>query len=310
MAACRILTQIRYTLCSAGPGASVSSAESQPAVLVPMPHRIVIFTDLDGTLLDHTSYSFEEARSALGLAHAKNAAVVFSSSKTRAEIEVIREQTQVSTPFVVENGGAVYVPTGYFHFDIPESLERDPYQVLELGTPYPTLVNALKKVESRLGVGLRGFYQMTVAEIAADCGLSLEEAGRAKQREYDEPFILEDPRGEIVEQLREQAAHLGLRVTQGGRYFHLLGGNDKGRGVQILSEIFRKADGTVVTVALGDSLNDLPMLQAVDHPFLVRKADGRYDDEVLRAFPGVRLANGVGPAGWNAAVTEMLTGGL
>ena len=272
-----------------------------------MPKRVIIYTDLDGTLLEHTSYSFEQSRPALRLAALQGAPIVFCSSKTRAEIEVIRQQTGVLAPFIVENGGAVYIPTGYFQFDIPNSRKRGLYKMVELGTPYPKLIRALEQLKAQLGTGLRGFHQMTVEEVAADCGLSLEEARRAKLREYDEPFILEDRRREVVERLGEQIALRGLSLTQGGRYFHLLGGNDKGRAVHILSELFRKADGAILTVALGDSPNDLPMLQAVDHPFLVRKPDGHYDDDVLAAVPGVRLADGVGPAGWNVAVTAILT---
>lgn len=177
-----------------------------------------------------------------------------------------------------------------------------------MGIPYSRLVDALKEMQARLHGGLQGFHQMTEEEVAADCGLSLEQARRAKLREYDEPFILQDQQMTVMERVCEQAAQLGLSVTQGGRYFHLLGGNDKGRAVHLLSRLFMKADAAVVTMALGDSPNDLPMLQAVDLPFLVRKSDGHHDDTVLRIFPAVRLADGI--AGWNAAVTEILTNDL
>ncbi len=61
-----------------------------------------------------------------------------------------------------------------------------------------------------------------------------------------------------------------------GRFFHVLGNSDKGRAVSILAEFYRKAYGPLTTVALGDSLNDLPMLNGVDIPIVVRKAVRSY----------------------------------
>jgi mannosyl-3-phosphoglycerate phosphatase len=59
-------------------------------------------------------------------------------------------------------------------------------------------------------------------------------------------------------------------------------------------------------VGLGDSLNDLPMLQVVDFPILVQKPDAQYDEDVRRRLPGVHLAEGVGPKGWSLAVKKIL----
>lgn len=271
-----------------------------------MTQRMVIYTDLDGTLLDHASYSLDESRPALQLALARSIPIVFCSSKTRAEIEVIRQDAGVSGPFIVENGGAIYIPEHYFRFEIPGSHKREGYDVLEFGTAHADLVKVLQRLEAELGANLRGFHEMTVEQVASDCGLSLEEARRAKLREYDEPFAIENGRAEVENKLAKRIVQLGLNLTRGGRYLHLLGDNNKGRAVQNLTGLFRRDDQELITVGLGDSLNDLPMLKEVDLPFLVRKPDGRYDDELLRQLPRVHLAEGVGPAGWNAAVTDLL----
>ena len=78
--------------------------------------KLVIFTDLDGTLLDRNTYSFEPAQSTLHLIKQKNIPLVLSSSKTRAEIEFYRRRLENDHPFISENGGAVFIPRDYFSF--------------------------------------------------------------------------------------------------------------------------------------------------------------------------------------------------
>lgn len=95
-----------------------------------------------------------------------------------------------------------------------------------------------------------------------------------------------------------------LHLTKGGRFYHLLGGNDKGKALSILEALYKKEKGHIKTVGLGDSQNDLPMLKVVDYPVLVAKPDSGYD-------PSVRLGNlvfakGIGPVGWNKAILELL----
>lgn len=268
--------------------------------------QIVIYTDLDGTFLDHRTYSCAESLPALRAAKAKDIPVVFCSSKTRAEIEVIRQYTLVRDPFIVENGGAIFVPEDYFPFPLEGSISRDGFAVIELGTPYAKLIQTFRRLQEGVPGRLRGFSDMTDEELAADGGLTLAEARRAKQREYDEAFKIFNAGPAVIQLIRRKIKEAGLRLTVGGRYYHVLGDNDKGRAVSLLNDLFRKTYGAIFTVGLGDSLNDLPMLHVVDLPVLVQKPEGHYDPVVTAALPQVRLAKDVGPQGWRRAVTDIL----
>jgi len=140
-------------------------------------------------------------------------------------------------------------------------------------------------------------------EVARRTGLSAAAAALAKTREYDEPFILEgtpQQRQAVLNRIESR----GFRWTKGGRFYHLTGDNDKGRAVKIVSEIYRKQCGPIVTAGFGDSLNDLPMLAAVDRPVLVQRPDGSHEDAI--ALPGLERVEGIGPAGWNRAVLGFL----
>ena len=121
-------------------------------------------------------------------------------------------------------------------------------------------------------------------------------------REYDEPFkVVGD--GEGAEAVLEEIKKRGLSFTRGGRYFHIMGDNDKGRAVSTLSEIFRRELGDIATIGVGDSQNDLPMLESVDLAVLVQKPDGSYEPSDLE----VKRAEGVGPVGWNRALMDILS---
>jgi len=78
-----------------------------------MSERIVIFTDLDGTLLDHCTYSYKEAEKALESIRRKNIPLIVCSSKTREEIEIYRKKLLNNGPFISENGGAIFIPEQY-----------------------------------------------------------------------------------------------------------------------------------------------------------------------------------------------------
>lgn len=270
--------------------------------------QMLVFTDLDGTLLDAATYSFEPAREALAALRDRNIPLILVSSKTKAEMEAIRLSLGNVHPFVVENGGGVFIPVGLFHVRVPDATPRRGYQVVELGTAYAGLRRTLKEIARVSGFGVRGFGDMSVAEIAERTGLNLSEAAAAKQREFDEPFVLDGP-SERIEEFRRQAETRGLRCTAGGRFHHLLGRNDKGSACRLLIDCYRRQfqehQGSLMTVAVGDSLNDLPMLAVADRPVLVQKPDGSYEPDIR--LPGLILAPGIGPVGWNRAILDLLS---
>jgi mannosyl-3-phosphoglycerate phosphatase len=268
-----------------------------------MNERILVFTDLDGTLLDHRTYSFEPARPALRRLRGSGIPLIICTSKTRAEVEKIRAALGNTDPFVVENGGAVFVPEGHFSIELRAARRDSGYLVVELGTSYHRILRTFSQMKERLPGRLRGFSDLTVEDVAHLTGLSFEEAARAKKREYDEPFVLDDPATnlDIVKEIAESA---GLSITQ-GRFFHLSGDNDKGRAVRLVKDIYARTDGiSPRSIGLGDSSNDLPLLENVDFPVLVQRPGGRYEPSIR--LDNLVLAPGEGPIGWSVAVRELV----
>jgi mannosyl-3-phosphoglycerate phosphatase len=269
----------------------------------------VVFTDLNGSLLDGETYSFASAMQALDALRAREIPLILVSSKTRAEMEPLRRRLNHQDPFIVENGAAVFVPQGLFDFPLERARTKSSYDVIELGLPYYMLRDVLKQIEDAVETPLPGFGDLSVDDIMHLTSLSRTDAALAKMREYDEPFLLEGPSA-LKEEVCRQIVIRGLRWTKGGRLFHLTGENDKGEAAERLLRCYQRQrrllnkPGRIETIGIGDSVNDAPLLAVVDHPVLVQKSDGSYDPDIH--LPGLIRAPGIGPAGWNKAVLDLL----
>jgi len=272
-----------------------------------MAPRLIIFTDLDGTLLDYHTYSFAAAAPALKLIQKQGIPLVLCSSKTRAEIEHWRVKLNNTHPFITENGGGIYIPPAYFPAEDlramwPRVESAGGYAVLLLGTSYTILRQTVEELR-RDDFEVEGFGDMAAEEVAEITGLSLEEAKLAQRREFGEPFVFLGE-GTRLKALETAIREKGLQCIAGGRLFHLAGDNDKGKAVEILKDLYRKKFGPITTLALGDSPNDLPMLERVDYPILVQNHRGEYDQRVT--VPNLIKVNGIGPQGWGKAVLNLI----
>ena len=262
----------------------------------------VLFTDLDGTLLDLFDYSYDAALPALKSVKERKIPVIFCTAKTLVENEFYHRILGFEDPFIVDNGGAIFIPQHYFSFVFP-CTERDGYCVIELGASYEELRAALTAIRAETGFKITGFGDMTAEEVANDANLSVEEARRAKKKEYNESFIFdesEEKESILFEKIKEK----GFAVTHGGRYYNIHGKNaDKGIAVKRLTELFKREYGDVETIGIGDSRNDIPMLKAVDQPAVVKNKQGSW---LELSLPNLYKAQGEGPAGWAEVVERFI----
>jgi mannosyl-3-phosphoglycerate phosphatase len=262
---------------------------------------IIIFTDLDGSLLNHENYSFQGAAPALKRIRACNIPLIFTTSKTRKEIETLQKKMDLQEPFIVENGGGIFFPSRYKKLKIKNSIIKQNYRLIQLGIPYTDILNFVQGIKDEFEI--KGFSDCTPEEIMRLAGLTRREAAYAKKREFTEPFIMK--KTAALNRLRNLARKNGIKITRGGRFYHFIGGRqDKGKAVEIVIAIFRQNYGRKITsIGIGDSKNDIPLLATVDIPVLIPHPDGKYEkiklSKLIRApFPGSR--------GWNEAVERVL----
>ncbi len=245
----------------------------------------IIFTDLDGTLLDHKTYSFDEANEMLNFIKNNSIDLIIVTSKTKPEVIQLQKKLNIKAPFVVENGAGIFIP------------HDDSYKQIDLGFTYDQTLLAFNKYSQDFS--MTGFHQMSVEEIAEHTGLTFTDATMAKQRTYSEPFIFEEEQN--LEKLKNLANNDGFDIVKGGRFYHLITkGQDKANAVKYLIKYYNEKFNTHFhSIALGDSFNDLTMLDCVDIPILVKQYDDTYIDYSNHKLIKAPFS---GPKGWNKSL--------
>ena len=247
-------------------------------------NRWAVFTDLDGTLLDSTTFDFEPARSVLERLRRAHVPVVPVTSKTFDEVELLARDFGWHHALIVESGGGI---AGW---------DGDGWIFETIGPSSDVLRQAIDELQRRSGARIARYSAMDAVEAARNSGLTGEALARSQRRRFSEPFILESG---FPEDVIGVAAAMGLRVRRGGRFLHLGGLGGKGEAVARVRE---ELGCDVTMVALGDAPMDAEFLSLADIPIIIPHRDGTPDPELLVRVPQARVAPAPGPAGWAAAV--------
>lgn len=268
---------------------------------------LVVFTDLDGTLLDSRTYAVGPAREMLARLGTERIPVVFCSSKTAAEQRPLRRALGLEhTPYIVENGAAVFVPdsAGLGVTDWPRVAGHPGERVRVLGQTFDAVRAGLARATARTGHPVAGYADLTVRQVADLTGLDDAAAARARQRDFSETLIDQCSPAEWST-LELALAAEGLTCRHGGR-FHTVSGaeSDKGRAARLVASLYSVALGQpVVTAGIGDSANDEGLLISVDHPYLVANHERSW---APLDIPGLVRTASAGPCGWNEAIQHVL----
>lgn len=293
-----------------------------------------MFTDIDGTLVDiNTAEYGKETDKLIRLIKERNIPLILTSAKTRLEQNKIREELGISDPFIVENGGAIVIPKGYFpdyalrdiKYPLRETQEteneaRDVNHeiVVELGKPADYIRAKLSDIRKKYSINFRGVADISVEKLSNLALISRDQAKRMAQRNYGETIL--QIQSEDIARFIKYVQEDGMKVIHGGRFFDVTVGTDKGIAVGILKKLFKdKFHNNVTFFGIGDSTNDIPMLNLMDIPILVQRQDSTWvDDGEIKMKNAVdssrsRISSnklikveGIGPNGWENAIHKII----
>ncbi|MGC1249137.1 MAG: HAD-IIB family hydrolase [Spirulinaceae cyanobacterium] len=266
---------------------------------------LIIFTDLDGTLLDSEDYSYAPALPMLEKLKQAKIPVIPVTSKTRIEVEDLLQELGIIDPFVVENGSGIFLPANDPRFQVKTNQKWGDYNLLRLGMSYGEARAGLKAVAEALGLNLQGFGDLSDDQLHQLTGLPPEAIKRAKAREFTEPFVT--PKEVSSQRIEEAVKEQGFKVVVGDRFSHLIGAEaGKGLAVKKLESLYQKTvpNEKIITIGLGNSPNDIAMLENVDHPFIIPGHKGPHPGLLGR---GWTVAPEAGPRGWHSVISEQLS---
>ncbi len=259
-------------------------------------HQPIIFTDLDGTLLDHHTYSWAPAQPSLFKLKELDIPVIICTSKTAAEVKELHHALQLTTPYIVENGaGIIFPPEG------PGERQTAHF----FGRPYQELTQLVHQLRNKKSYRFSGFSDFSTADVMAETGLDHDSATAAKDRLFSEPIRWSDT-SEALERFRHDLASYKLQLLRGGRFYHILDAQaDKGTAVHWLTRYFRqqRPKQRWFSVALGDGPNDQAMMEACDLAVVIPSQSSVAPKPRRGKILHAKLP---GPRGWNQAIHDIL----
>ncbi|MGB3535173.1 MAG: HAD-IIB family hydrolase [Microcoleaceae cyanobacterium] len=265
---------------------------------------LLIFTDLDGTLLNADDYRYDSALPVIQRLQQAQIPIIPVTSKTRSEVEILRLEIGLTDAFIVENGSAIFIPNKDNNLSPAETQAEADYQLYLLGCSYAESCQGLSQLSANINQPLTGFADLSETDISQLTGLSLGEAKRAKQREFTEPFIT--PKNIAEHRIETTVKQLGFQVVIGDRFSHLIGANaGKGNAVRWWVQQYQRChpEITIQTIGLGNSPNDLPMLESVDIPIVIPGKNGPHPGLINR---GWKIAAAAGSLGWGNEIELLL----
>jgi mannosyl-3-phosphoglycerate phosphatase len=272
-----------------------------------LPPTRVIFTAVEGVLLDPKSQSWSAAAEALEEIGRRRIPLILVTSGTRAELEAFRAKIGHGYPFITESGGGLFMPDGYFTQKLQGAVRMGRYFCVAFGRPYAEAVAAAEELAEESGATIEGYAQMTAREIARNTGEPVRQAELAKQREFSERFFFAGDADAVQDKFERAAREHKWDAVRGDPFWELRSGNDEARALRHLLRLLRESQHSRLrAIAIGSSVRHLPLLAAADQAVLLPQHGQDFDPTLTSKLSKAILADASGPQGWNQTVLKLL----
>ncbi len=255
---------------------------------------LIIFTDLDGSLLHRDNFKFDEIKDYLKNLIDDGIIIIPNTSKTENEIEEFLKELGSELPFISENGSSIH-GLNLINNNFPNKivLSRNKQELAEIFN---------SKVPEKLKTKCKFISDMNLKEQTNILGLKEHNLRNALNRKYTIPFLFEGNKNEQNELIKILKT-LTLTMQEGGRVLNLGDNTNKSKSMNQVLKIYRKVENKIKVIAVGDNLNDLDMLRNSDIPCLVFNDQFKQDQINI---DNLIVSNKPSPEGWADVIKTAL----
>ena len=264
-----------------------------------------IFTDLDGTLLNHDNYTLGRIKNFINKIKLKNH-IIFSTSKTFFEILEINKKLDLNFPFIVENGACIFFPNNYIFFNPNKTkfFNYKNYLGYKLSELSPEVIeNKLYKLQKKYDFIL--FSQLKLDHLSKITNLKNKSLKNCTRRLFTNPIYWNDTDERMKKFILDiKKISKTYQISKGGRFYHLLDNYDKGKALMKFLKIIKYSDkNNFKTISLGDSENDISMLEQTDYSCIVKREKVKIS---LKKKTNIYYSIKKAPDGWKESIEFIL----
>ena len=257
--------------------------------------QIIIFTDLDGSLLDKDTFEFHEIEDYFRDLVSKGIKIIPNSSKTKAELSNFNKQYNLNLSFIAENGSSIH-GLNLIHENLPNNifLSRTVDEIYKI---YNQNVTDNLKEKITFILNLKSNEQQEIF------GLSLEKMNLAIKRDHSIPIQFngtESEKNEFIKIMKNS----GLTIQTGGRIMNVCDNVNKSIAMSEAIRLMRKElDNEIITIGVGDNENDIEMIKMTDYPCLVKNEN--FDSSLIN-IDNLIKSDEPSPKGWSDVIKTAL----
>jgi mannosyl-3-phosphoglycerate phosphatase len=246
----------------------------------------IIFSDIDGTILDFENYSYKISLPAIRTLAGKGIPLILVSSKTYIEMLKLHKQLKLPWPFIFENGAGISQHGTYTLY----------------GKSYQKLVQYKPAIEQACGT-ITWAENLPLTKLSEYTGLSTRKVKDMMARMASVLFIAHHTLD--INQINKQLHPFGIAITTGGKFFTVIDSDvNKGSAVQMIQAMYRQHYTSIYSYAIGDGLNDIDMFKAVDEAYFVGKRNLFKTIQTL--CPGIHKSRKEGPEGFCEVIDKIV----
>ncbi len=249
--------------------------------------QIIIFTDLDGSLLNKDTFKFDEIEDYFRELVSKGVKIIPNSSKTEAELSDFNKQYNLNLSFIAENGSSIH-GLNLINEHLPNfiSMSRTLEKIYEIYN---------QNIPSDLKQKIILISELNYKEQEKIFGLPLNKIKLAMKRKHSIPIKFdgsEIEKNELIKVINDA----GLTVQTGGRIMNICDNVNKSKAtVKTLKLISNEIKNDIITIGVGDNQNDVDMLKETDYSCLVK--NDSFDSSLINIENLIKSSK-LSPLGW------------